>query len=92
MKNNYTSRQLWEDWIDSGGREVHYNAEVVPLSWWWTLWFLLCERKWIRQTRNFIPVFPGQPGYEDALYASTTLYDPKEMKRLIDLHGDAPSE
>ncbi len=67
------------------GPAARYNAVDVKLSIFQTLALFFRHGVWVRTYKGFsAPIFPGQPGYEDAIYESAVLFDRKELTRLTE--------
>lgn len=69
------------------GPKVRYNPVETKLPWSQTLALLLHHGIWCRTRKGFSdPIYPGEPGYEDAVYEATYIYNRQEMERLSRLH------
>lgn len=78
--DNFSTSDLCRDIVSSGGKKIRYNSVDVPLNWFQTLAILFRYGVWRRLRRDFTPILPGEPGYENAIYESSVIYHREAMR------------
>lgn len=72
---NYSSDQLVRDTVGHKG-PVRYVAYDVPMPLWRSILMLFRWCIWCRRERFFKPIYPGQPGYDEAIFEAVEVKTP----------------
>lgn len=67
---------------------VRYNLVKTKVPLWKAVAVFFTKGRFTRTRQDFVPVHPGEPGYDDAVYEATIIYDRAEMDRLKKIHGE----
>lgn len=73
--NRWTPDMLMKHQMMAGDVEVRYYATKRRMPLISSIWCFFRYGRWRRYEQDFTPVFPGQPGYDEAPYASTAIWN-----------------